>query len=618
MQEQKAIKNPYKVLILDLTKGEVTVEEVPKDAIRKFLGGKGLAYYFLNKILKDPIPDPLSPENPIIFMTGPLTGTGAPLSGRFNAVSRSPLTGLFGSSSCGGHFGTALKTNGYMGFILKGSAEKPVKILIDGSDVKIEPAEDLWGKTTSETMKLLGIKPKDGTLAIGPAGENLVKFACIRSGERFLGRLGFGAILGSKKVKAIVVKHQEVKILPEDVKKLDKYKKLALKKIKENHFTRLYSRFGTNTNILYSKEAKILPVKNFSQLDAPEEVYNNSGPYIEKNFELKPNPCSACTIACGHKMKLDDRWVHVPEYETNALFGPNLMIFDVRKTAEINEICNELGLDTISTAVTIGYLMEAEEKGIVKSGLKFGDAEKVKEFVKDIAYRKGELANLAGEGSKFLSEKFGGKDFAIQVKGLELAAYDPRNSVGHGLSYAVANRGGCHLSAPLFPVEAYFGFMDPHKPKGKAEMVIFMENLFNVINSITTCVFTTFAYILEDPVIKLTPPKVIKILMENLTSITKEFLNVSIYKGLFEGASGIRLTKKEFLEAGERIHLLERYLNVKAGLGPEQDTLPERFLKELKPVPLKEMLMDYYEKRGYDSKGAPDTEKLRRLGIELH
>ncbi len=618
MQGLKTIENPLKVLTIDLFSGEVTSEIVPKEVIQRFLGGKGLAYFLLNRILKGKIPDPFSPENPILFMTGPLTGTGAPLSGRFNAVSRSPLTGLFGSSSCGGPFGVALKTCGYIGLVIKGASSKPVKVVIDGEAVSIEPAEDLWGKTTSETIEALGAKPKDGTLVIGPAGENLVKFACIRSGERFLGRLGFGAVLGSKKVKAIFVKHQNVKTLPGNPKKLEKFKRLALKKIKENHFTRLYSRFGTNTNILYSKEAKILPVKNFSQLEAPDLVYKNSGPYIEKNFELKPNPCSACSIACGHKMKLDERWVHVPEYETNALFGPNLLIFDVRKTAEINEICNELGLDTISTAVTIGYLMEAEEKGIIKSGLKFGDAEKVKEFVKDIAFRKTELASLAGEGTRFLSEKFGGKEFAIQVKGLELAAYDPRNAVGHGLSYSVANRGGCHLSAPIFPVEAYFGFMDPNKPQGKAEIVIFMENLFNVINSIPTCVFTTFAYMLEDPIIKLTPPKAIKLLMENLTSVTKEFLNISIYKGLFEGASGIDLSSKELLEAGERIHLLERYLNVKAGLTPDKDTLPERFLKELKPVPLEEMLTEYYRKRGYDPKGAPKEERLRRLDIEVY
>ncbi|MDI6850380.1 MAG: aldehyde ferredoxin oxidoreductase family protein [bacterium] len=618
MHSLGSIENPKKVAIIDLTSKEVKIEEIPEAIIRKFLGGKGLAYYLLNKILKGTIPDPLFPENPIILMTGPLTGTGAPLSGRFNAVSRSPLTGLFGSSSCGGPFGIALKTCGFMGLAIKGASDKPVKIVIEGDNINIEPAQDLWGKTTSETIKALGPKPKDGTLVIGPAGENLVKYACIRSGERFLGRLGFGAVLGAKKIKAILVKHQNVKILPGNPRKLEKFKKQALEKIRKNHFTKLYSRFGTNTNILYSKEAKILPVKNFSQLDSPPEIYNNSGPFIEQNFELKPNPCSACSIVCGHKMKLDGRWVHVPEYETNALFGPNLLIFDIRKIAEINELCNELGLDTISTAVTIGYLMEAEEKGIVKSNLKFGDAEKVKAFIQDVAHKRGELATLAAEGSRFLSQKFGGKEFAIQVKGLELAAYDPRNSIGHGLSYSVANRGGCHLSAPLFPIEAYFGFMDPHKPKGKAEIVIFMENLFNVINSITTCVFTTFAYMLEDPVIKLTPRRAIKLFMENLTSVTIKFLNISVYKGLFEGATGINISEKELLKAGERIHLLERYLNAKAGLNSEEDTLPERFLKELKPVPLKEMLEEYYRKREYDASGAPKIEKLRRLGIEIY
>ncbi len=620
MIEPKLIPNPTKILFIDLGSNQVNTMEISQENLKLYLGGKGLAYKILYELLKDRLNtaiDPLSPDNPIIFMTGPLTGTGFPLSSRFSAVSKSPLTNLFGSSNSGGPFGIALKTCGYMGLVLTGKAEKPVKIIIDGDKVSIESAEELWGKTTLETLEALKATPRDGTLVIGPAGENLVRYACIRSGDRFLGRLGFGAVLGSKKVKAILVKHQNVKIEISDKKKFESLKKTVINKIKTNPMARSFKRYGTNTYILLNKEVKILPCKNFSQIEPLEEVYKNSGPYIEEHFELKPNPCPTCAIVCGQKMKLGDKWVHRPEYETNALFGPNMLIFDIVKVAEINEICNELGLDTISTAGTIAYLMEAEEKGILHSGLKFGDAEKVKSFIKDIVYGRTELAKEAGKGSRYLAEKYGGNEFAIQVKGLEIAAYDPRNSVGHGLNYAVANRGGCHLSAPVFPVEAHLKFMNPHSPKGKATIVIFMENLFNTLNSIITCVFTTLPYMMEDPIIKLSPKPGIRFLMKYFTSLTTNFLNISIYKGIFEAVSGIKLSKKEFLKAGGRIHLLERYLNITQGLTKEQDTLPERFLTEIKPVPLAQMLKDYYKKRGYDENGKPKKETLRKVGINV-
>jgi len=604
-----------KILEVDLSTGETSIFEVSEEDIKKFVGGKGLAYKLLYERIK-PHVDPLGPENIIIFMTGPLTGTGAPLSGRFSAVSKSPLTGLFGSSNCGGPFGVALKSAGYLGLILKGKADRLVTLEITHEGLTIKDAENLRGLPTSDTQRALNLSKQDGDLVIGPAGENLVSYACIRSGERFLGRLGFGAVLGSKNVKAIVARGGFYKIVPEDLKKMEKLKKKILEKLKKNEFSQLYHRYGTNTNILYSKNAGILPIRNFQTLEAGEEVYRISGPYIEEHFKVKPKPCAMCSLVCGHQMEIDGTYYHVPEYETNALFGSNCGIFDIKEIAEINHLCNELGLDTISAAVTASFVMEAVEKGLLNYDLRFGDAQGLKKLIHDVAFRRG-FGEEVARGSRYLAEKYGGKTFAIQVKGLEIAAYDPRNSWGHGLSYAVANRGGCHLSAPQFPMEAYFRFLNPHTTKSKAHYVVFLENLFNTINSIVTCVFTTFSYVLEDPIIKYTPKFLLRFFMTHFPNLALRFINISLYQELFEASSGIRLSRKEFIEAGERIHLLERYMNVREGLKAEDDTLPERFLKELKPIPLEKMLSDYYKLRKYGRDGKPDMERLRRLGLEV-
>ncbi|MEO0235254.1 MAG: aldehyde ferredoxin oxidoreductase family protein [candidate division WOR-3 bacterium] len=611
----EVVTGVYKVLEVDLNSGESRVFEVSDNDLKLFLGGKGLAYKLLYERVKVGI-EPLSEENIIIFMTGPVTATGAPLSGRFSAVSKSPLTGLFGSSNCGGPFGVSLKTAGYLGLILRGKAKEPVILEISHDIVNIIPAGELWGKTTGDTQNALNLGRHDGALVIGPAGENLVKFACIRSGDRFLGRLGFGAVLGSKNVKAIVARGGYYKIVPVDRRKFDKVKKKALSKIKINELSQLYHRYGTNTNILYSAKTGLLPVKNFQTFDAPKEIERISGPYIEENFDLSPHPCAMCSLVCGHKMRRDGKVVNVPEYETNALFGSSCALYDFEEVSEINDMCNELGLDTISTSGTISYIMEACERGVLDLGLKFGDAKRVKDLIKDIAYRKG-FGDEAANGSRYLAEKYGGIEFAMQVKGLELAAYDPRNSVGHGLSYAVANRGGCHLSSPQFVMEAYLGLLDPVSPLSKAHYVVFLENVFNIINSIVTCVFTTFAYVLEDPVIKLSPKPVLRFLMSNFPNIVKNFINIGLYRELFEATSGIRISKRELLESGERIHLLERYLNVREGVRKEHDTLPLRLLGELKPVPLEKMLEDYYRLRHYDGDGRPDLDYMRRLGLEV-
>ncbi len=607
--------NPLKILLIDLTKEAVREMEVNQSDVKLYLGGKGLAYKILLEQAATGV-DPLSEENVIAFMTGLVTGSGAPLSGRFTAVSKSPLTELYGASSCGGPFGVALRTAGYMGLVVKGKSKEPVKIEVNPRGIIFEPAKHLWGKLTGECQTSLNLGPHDGALVIGPAGENLVKFANIRSGDRFLGRLGFGAVLGSKNVKAIVIRGGVYKINPTNPEVFARIKKVALRRIQTNNFTELYRKYGTNTNMFFSKESSILPVRNFSSEIMPEEVSDISGPYLEERYETKPRPCSMCSLICGHKTRIGGHEYNVPEYETMALFGPNCGIFDFEKIVEFNEICNELGLDTMSSAVTISFLMEAKENELIDSNLRFGDPNGILEFLPKIAYKEG-LGAEAANGTKYLSEKYGGKEFAMHVKGLELAAYNPKNSVGQGLAYAVANRGGCHLSAPVFIVEAYLKYLNPRSPKSKAYIVAFLENLFNVINSMGICIFTSFAYILENRLIKTTPAFLVRTFMQLLPRISTSFLDISLYRNLLEAITGMKFSRKDLLKVGERIHILERYMNVREGVSKELDTLPERLLKGTKAIPLEKMLRDYYRIRGYDNQGKPQIDILRSLKIDI-
>jgi len=613
-----------KLLEVDLTMKKWKVVNIDSNDRKMYLGGKGLGlkiYYdrlknSLNKI------DPLGDENILLFMAGVLTGTGAVCSARFAGITKSPLTGIMVSSSCGGPFGGAFKTAGYDGLLIKGTSPSPLSLEISDGEVLFHDASHLWGKMIDETQNTFNLSVKDGDLVIGPAGENKVSYANIASGHRFLGRAGMGAVMGSKQLKGIVVRGRTYKVRPVKEDMFKKVRKRASSYIAGNEFATKYRKYGTNSNVIPGISAGYVPVTNF-RYRTDERFKKLSGETMAEKYKTKKSSCSPCSIQCGHKGTYSDGIVkQIPEYETIGLWGPNIDNYDADKIGGWNLLMNRLGLDTISAGGTVSWAMEAGEKGLRKTDLKFGKTDNIEQILSDIAYRRGEGEDLA-LGSASLSRKYGGTDFAIQVKGLEMAAYDPRGAWGQGLNYAVANRGACHLSAYPLALEVLFGFLNPYTTRSKAFWVDFFENFNASLNSLQTCQFTAFAYIMEPPLVRLTPNFLMKITMQYFPGIAALLLDFSVLNKTYESITGIPLSMKEYLKAGKRIHVLERYMNTQMGISSKDDTLPGRFLNEAdtnhpikKTVDLKPMLNDYYKIKGYDSHGIPKDKTLSKLGIE--
>lgn len=607
-----------KVLEVNLSTGEYSVTEISEKDRKKYIGAKGLGMKLLFDRLKVGI-DPLSEENIIAFMPGVYMGTGAPCSGRWSAVTKSPLTNIIASASCGGPFGMSLKTSGWDGLILKGKAPERSYLYISSKGIEIRDASHLWGKTTTETQEILN--NEGGILAIGPAGENHVRFANIISGHRFLGRGGMGAVLGSKNIKAIVAKGNEYKIEPANKDAFDKTRKLATKHINSNEMTSVFYRnYGTTANVIPCNEANILPVNNFSDRSHPDHILI-AGETYKENYNSKYHTCKPCTILCGHKGDFEGTTTAIPEYETAGLIGSNLGIFESVTVALLGMLCGDLGMDTISTGGTLGWAIEATQKGFIKTNLTFGNSKAIEQAIYDIAFAK-EFGKELGLGSRALSKKYGGESFAIHAKGLELAAYDPRGSFGQGLSYAVANRGGCHLNAYVIAQEILFKLLDPYKKLGKAAYVKFLQNIKEIIDSLHTCAFTQFAYMLEPPLVKYTPKPLLALLMQYMHPVAIMLIDYSLYTKMWSAITGIRMSNKELLRAGERVYVLERYMNTREGISAKDDTLPKRLLKEFRksdtqkrPIPLEKMVKKFYKIRGFDSNGIPKNKTLKKLGI---
>jgi aldehyde:ferredoxin oxidoreductase len=611
-----------KVLEVDLTTKTYTVYQVKDDERKMYLGGKGLGL----KLIYDRMPagvDPFGNDNIIAFMPGVLMGTGAACSGRFSGLTKSPLTGIMDHASCGGPFGMALKTAGWDGILIKGKSDTPVYLAVTSSGVEFKDASGLWGKDAYETQDMLGKNKNAGAVVIGQAGENKVLFANIVSGKRFLGRGGMGAVMGAKNLKAIYAIGGAYKIVAKEKEKFEKVKKLATKRINANSVTSYALRkFGTNNLVNYTNLAGIMPVRNFTS-GSSDNAYKLTGEYFSENFNTKHHTCKPCTILCGKSGKFNGKDLSVPEYETVGLMGSNLEIFDPIAIAEWNDLCGKFGMDTISMGGTLAWVMEAGEKGLVKTDLKFGSPEGVAQAIEDIALGRGFGAEMA-KGSRALSKKYGGEDFAINVKGMEMPAYDPRGSYGVGLNYAVANRGACHLSSTVMAQENFVHVLDPYATIGKHVWVKFFEDFNSTVNSLHTCVFTSFAYILENPLTKYNGLFYLKIVMGLLYPVATKIADISIYHKFWSTITGQPMSRSEFLQAGERIHILERYMNTREGITVKDDTLPGRLLKEGRKndpkgrvVPLEEMREKYYHIRSYDANGKPTEKIMKKLSIEV-
>ncbi len=618
--KQEIIGTSNRVLEVDLTTQTFDIVQVSEEDRQMYIGGKGLGL----KLLYDRLPvgaDPLGQDNMIAFMMGVLMGTGAPCSGRFDAITKSPLTGIMTTSSCGGPFGMQLKTAGFDGLIVKGKAASPTYLEINSEGVEFKDASHLWGMDGTLAQKKI-VDKKAGALVIGPAGENMVRFANIMSGHRFLGRGGMGAVLGAKNLKAIVAHGRTYKIVPTDVARFKKAKKRASKYINRNPTTAQYYRnFGTPgyTNVL--NKAKAIPVNNF-RLGSHEDAFQISGQGMQEKHETSHHTCKPCTILCGKKGRFGDKNLSVPEYETVTVLGSNLGVFDTVKIAEWNQLCSELGMDTISAGGTLAWVMEATEKGLVESELKFGQPEGVAEALSDIGHSRG-FGEEMGRGSRWLANKYGGEDFAIQVKGLEMAGYDPRGTFGQGLAYAVANRGACHLSAYLVSYELYFGLLSPRSSLAKPTFVKFMEDVTCIVNSLHICQFAMYAFLLESPVVKYLPDFMLFASMQYLPQLAAQVPDVSLFAEFWSAITGQKMGWFQIKKAGERIHTLERYMNTREGITRKDDTLPKRLLEQGREddpkaltVPLTKMLDGYYKTRGYDKNGLPTDKLLKKLGIE--
>ncbi len=596
---------------VDLSSRRVDYQEVDEDEAYKFIGGRGLGGRIM---LKHNVgKDPLSPENILAILNGPLTGTNVPLNGRIVAVSRSPLTGAWGEAHAGGWAGAAMKWAGFDAVVLTGASDKPVYLVLKDGEVKIEDANGLWGKTTEEAYHALLQKYGEEMrfYGIGPAGENLVRFANImhygKGAEgRASGRTGMGAVMGSKKVKGLVILGDE-KNMPKPAKpeEFEKARKEALRKLIESNITGPrkggLSVYGTDVLMLPVNEIAALPTRNAKQTQFEYAEYI-SGENLRGTILINTPTCHACPVACKREVEVKDgKWKHRsegPEYESIWALGAMIGVGHVESASYLNYLANIYGVDTIELGNVLAVAAEATERGLLKDGVRWGDADRFAELIRMLAYREGELGNILAEGCARAAAKLGDPDMAMAIKGQGIPAYDPRGLKGFALTYATSNRGGCHLRA-YTPASELFGIpykTDPLKYEGKVDLVILLERLFAFTDSLDMCKFSTFALGPED------------------------------YAAMLSAYTGWDYSVDDVMNIGERIWVQERYFNQLHGFSRKDDTLPKRFFKEPSPSgPSKgevvdekifqKMLDEYYQKHGYNMDGTVPEERLRELAI---
>ena len=625
-----------KVMLVDLTSETVTEYPWNDEQRELYLGGKIMAA----RILCDHLTGKetaYSEENWVVISTGPLTGTGAPSSARFNISALSPQTGLLASSNCGGSFGFHLKKAGYDALILKGRCRDRRWLQIHDEQFTFHDAADLWGTKTrdcQEKLSELTGKKKLGRLCIGPAGEHLVKYASIVSDERSAGRTGLGAVLGWKNLKAITV--TGTKTVPVfDKEKTTAWCKKWFAYLQGHPLTgRQLPKLGTAGLTSSMQMHGILATKNYAAGQF-EDFDMVSGETLAEEHNITNRGCLTCPIRCSRTVQVHGRQVKGPELETLGLLGGNICNNDLTKILEWNDLLDELGLDAISAANTIAWAMEANEKGLWDNGLKFGSVEELSAVFEDIAHRRG-IGDELAEGSKRLSDKYGGKEFAMHAKGLELAAYEPRRAVGQGLGYAVSNRGGCHLNGGYLVIMEGLGLdADAQTPKAKADLTMLFQDLMETISASGQCLFTSFAFfpsfLIQNPngiITKTVNAAVPHVgwavrLINKCPRVAALHLPVFHHTKMIRLATGMYMDFGKYIAIGERGYTMERYINCKFGVSAANDRLPKRLTdvpqdpKNPKTrVPLEQMKKTYYAARGWDKNGIPTEATLRRLKIK--
>ena len=591
-----------KILTIDLSKSNICEKPLIPAVVEDYLGGRGLATrLFCDEV--DPLCHPLEADNVIVIATSPLMGTRAPTACRGHMVFKSPLTGRIGSSNCGGSWAHALKSSGYDVLVIKGEAQDPVMIDISPEHVQIIPQAKLWGLDVHETTERLTADPEKGKsqriLCIGPAGENLVRFACVMNDKnRAYGRGGPGAVFGSKKLKAIRVSGSK-HIAIEDEARYKSGLDQALYLMKSAPITkRLLRELGTLGLLKLIHIMEMLPHRNFQDnLHQDDDIDRVSGETLKKTILESAGACYGCPIACQRHTAVDGKKGEGPEYETVVMIGPNCGIYDMKAIAKANYRCNELGLDTISFGGTIACAMELQEKGCIpreKSDpieLCFGRADILEKMAEIIATRTG-LGDILAEGSCRLAQYFRHPECSMTVKKMEIPAYDPRASFTQALGYMTSPTGACHLRGGYAVSLAFFGGMKEIPRFSLLQSPIAIRNMQNlgiIQDSLGICRFTGFAFSTEP------------------------------WARMVSGVTGLDFSASRMEEIANRIASLERIFNIETGMRTEEDTLPLRFQNESilvgekeKKIPfdvLVKMRGDYYLARGWDENGIPGRQR---------
>ena len=593
------------MLRVNLSTGSIKTEDTPMDLAKLYVGGRGLGSRILiNEI--DPKIDALGDENKLLFVTGPLTNTSAPTGGRYMVVTKSPLTGTIASSNSGGVWGAYLKKAGYDAIIFEGKSEKPVYLSVSEDGVELKDASHVWGKRVEKTTEILSAESgqkRVSVACIGPAGEKQALFASIMNEvHRAAGRSGVGAVMGSKNLKAVVTwGNKKAAIAKEDDFKAAV--KEQIKMLKDGPITgQGLPTLGTKVLDNIINQSGMYPTRNAQEVmfEGTEKVSGEA--LAEKGYLKRNTGCYMCPIMCARDVELPNgRRGEGPEYETGWAFGAMMGIDDLNAICDANFTCNDLGLDTISAGVTLACMMELWQKGFIpKEDLEngpepvWGSTEALSYYLTKMGLREG-IGDKLAEGSFRFASHYGHPELSMTIKKQELAAYDPRGVQGHGLEYAVGNRGADHVRAYLISPEILGApeKIDPQEVKGKADWAIIFQNLTGVIDSAGLCLFTSFS------------------------------LGAPEYNALINGATGFDYSVEEMMQVGERIWNMERQFNLDAGVDPKDDTLPKRFFDEpAKQGPnkgqvhrLPEMLPEFYKNRGWDETGRPTKEKLSELGL---
>jgi len=604
-----------KVLKIDLTKLNYKVESINLEYADKFLGGGGYACrYLIEKLDKNT--DPLSKDNILMIMTGPLCGTAAPSSSRFVICTKSPYTKLWGESNCGGYFGPELKRAGYDGIIIEGKAKDPVYINIDDGIVDIITDKTLWGKEIRETQEILKNKIKDSkakTLCIGPGGEHLVKFATVNADGRSAGRTGMGAVMGSKNLKAIIVSGKSSKPKIKYPKQFKEANKKTLKFILNTDTIDILRSYGTSSGVLNTYALGDLPIKYWS-LGKWDDVMDISSENYKKDLFIKNSACYGCPLACGRIINISNEFynaeeVEGPEYETIAGFGSMILNNNLESIAIANDLCNEYGLDTISTSSTIALLFKLyNEKKISKNDvngleLEWGNYKVLYPLIRKIAFREG-IGDLLAEGSDAIGKYFGiSKEEIATVNSLEVPYHDMRSCYGMAITYLFSPRGACHTTADAYKAlrkanEIDFSSLNIKKTdihENTKELVKYTANLQDyraLYSSLITCVFFN-------------PPP----------SYMAEIINSLL---------GYEYNLNDIKRLGERIFTIKRLFNLKMGLNPKDEKIPKVLLKPKeegvvrgKSPNYKKLKKYYYDIRKWNKKtGYPKINKLKELDLD--